>query len=86
MWFSEGLKGVLIPLFPYLVVLLLSQHKHTDMAQPQFADGMLKKPNLLYLLISNDLKNKGLLQEAGIIWNRSLEDPYGGDVHQKLMN
>lgn len=43
LWFSEGLRGYLIPLFPYLVVLLLSQHMHTNMAQPQSADGMMSR-------------------------------------------
>lgn len=45
-----------------------------------------KKSNLLYLLFSNYLENKGLLQEPGIIDKQSLEVPYGGDMHQKLMN
>lgn len=45
-----------------------------------------KKSNLLYLLISTDLEKKGLLQEPGITENQSLEVPYGGDMHQKLMN
>lgn len=43
LWYSEGLGGYLIPLFPYLVVLLLPQHMHTNMAQPQSADVMMSR-------------------------------------------
>lgn len=37
------LRGYLIPLFLYPVVLLLSQHMQANMAQPQFADGMMSR-------------------------------------------